>query len=121
MNEGSGCHITSRHGRRGRSNHSIDKMSINSGLSSHDGSQSSGDHFDEGRSICTNYDQPRSITTKSMSPQEALQFYDTPKSIKQALNTQEINMANQHRTDEKPNSRDTAQPNAFSGPYGNYD
>ena len=30
-------------------------------------------------------------------------------------------MANQHRTDEKPNPRDSAQPNVFSGPYGNYD
>ena len=39
MNDGSTCNISSRHGRRGRSNHSIDKMSINSGLSSHDGSQ----------------------------------------------------------------------------------
>ena len=39
MNEGSSNHIASRYGRKGRSNHSIDKMSVNSGLSSHDGSQ----------------------------------------------------------------------------------
>ena len=39
MNEGSSNHISSRYGRKGRSNHSIDKMSVNSGLSSHDGSQ----------------------------------------------------------------------------------
>ena len=39
MNDVPGSNITSRCGKRGRSNHSIDKMSINSGLSSHDGSQ----------------------------------------------------------------------------------
>ena len=33
--------------RKGRSNHSIDKMSINSGLSSNDGSQVSTDSLDQ--------------------------------------------------------------------------
>ena len=45
MNEGPSCNSTSRfsHGNdsrfKGRSSRSIDKISINSGLSSHDGSQ----------------------------------------------------------------------------------
>ena len=36
-----------RGARKGRSNHSIDKMSINSGLSSNDGSQVSSDSLDQ--------------------------------------------------------------------------
>ena len=37
------------------------------------------------------------------------------------MNKSELNMVNQHRPDEKPNSREPDQRNVFAGPYGNYD
>ena len=43
MNETPSANGNIRGARKGRSNHSIDKMSINSGLSSNDGSQVSFD------------------------------------------------------------------------------
>ena len=47
-----------------------------------------------------------------------MQFYDTPKSIKQALSASELN---QNRQKENTSSQDNVQDKAFSGPYGNYD
>ena len=47
MNEPPSANGNTRGARKGRSNHSIDKMSINSGLSSNDGSQVSSDSLDQ--------------------------------------------------------------------------
>ena len=47
MNETPSANGNIRGARKGRSNHSIDKMSINSGLSSNDGSQVSSDSLDQ--------------------------------------------------------------------------
>ena len=55
----------------------------------------------------------------NISLQEALQFYDTPKSIRQALTTLDANSDNQDLC--KINTKNIDQANAFAGPYGNYD
>ena len=47
MSENPAPNGNTRGARKGRSNHSIDKMSINSGLSSNDGSQVSSDSLDQ--------------------------------------------------------------------------
>ena len=47
MSENPAPNGNTRGARKGRSNHSIDKMSINSGLSSNDGSQVSSNSLDQ--------------------------------------------------------------------------
>ena len=53
--------------------------------------------------------------------QEALQFYDTPKSIKQALGTSDTQFGEVPQPKEKSESQCTEKVNDFAGPYGNYD
>ena len=68
MSENPAPNGNTRGARKGRSNHSIDKMSINSGLSSNDGSQVSTDSLDE-------YKDFWAVMIKNLLPSDSVHLF----------------------------------------------